>query len=73
LLDVVVKEEGGVKDCAGSCEKLLCWPFLMSKQTVKLVVPLWYLFLRRVIIITVKDTRNGWILRNLGALHLLVH
>jgi hypothetical protein len=40
---------------------------------VKLVVPVWYLFLCRVIIITGKETRNDPILRNLGAVFLLKH
>jgi hypothetical protein len=70
---MVVEEEGGVKGCAVGCEMLFCWPFLVSRQTVKLVVPVWYLFLRRVIIITGKETRNGPILRNLGAVFLLEH
>jgi hypothetical protein len=47
------------KGCAGSCKMLFCWPFLVSRQTVKLMVPVWYLFLRWVIVITGKETRNG--------------
>jgi hypothetical protein len=70
---MVVEEEGGVKDCTGSCEKLFCWPFLVSRQMVMLVVPVQYLFLRRVIIITGKEKRNGQILRNSGAVFLLEH
>ena len=38
---------------------LFCWPFLVSRQTVKLMVPVWYLFLRRVIVITGKETQTG--------------
>jgi hypothetical protein len=56
---MVVEEEGGVKGYAGSCEMFFCWPFLVSRQRVKLMVPVWYLFLRRVIVITGKETRNG--------------
>jgi hypothetical protein len=56
---MVVEEEGGVKDCAGSCQMLFCLPFLVSRQMVKLTVPAWYLLLHRVIVITGKETRNG--------------
>ncbi len=51
---------------------MFCWPYLVSRQMFKLMVPVRYLFLRMVIIITGKETRhNGPILRNLGAVFLL--
>ncbi len=36
IATMVVEEEGGVKGCEGSCEKLLCWPFLVSRQMVNI-------------------------------------
>jgi hypothetical protein len=59
LTDMVVEEEGGVKGCAGRCEMLFCWPFYVSRQMVKVMVPVWYLFLHRVIVITGKETQTG--------------
>jgi hypothetical protein len=72
---MVVEEEGGVKGCAGGCEMRICVCVLCSVGLLYQGMRLcsWYLFLRRVIIITGKETRNGPILSNSGAVFLSEH